>query len=382
MDLGGTVAKHRKKIVVMLAVLAAAYVGGLTLSLLARSSTASPSHHALSAARMAPNAHSPSKALHRGVASTERQGAQLSPMSGPANSASNGAYKSAHVMDRGAINGPATFGANDGSANPSQAKPAYHSPSGGLTPAVTSITGDTPSGIIQTGSLTMSVPKSVGVVSAAAQAENIAAASGGWLAGESSVSTSTGITVTLKVPSGKRFGGVIAKIEGIPGFKLLASSISSRDVSLHFVDLYARLKLLKAQRGQILVLLPQAQTIDETVHWQNVISGLQNRINQIEGQIQYLDHQVSWATITATFKQRHAKPVVHHHKHHKVRPGIVSAALGQAGGSFLAVVAGVIIVAGYALPLSILAFTGYGVYLASRRLFPAWRRPARVTEPV
>ena len=74
--------------------------------------------------------------------------------------------------------------------------------------------------------------------------------------------------------------------------------ISGQDVSAQYVDLQARLANEEAQRNAMVALLQRAQSVSDIIAIQNQLGQITQQIEQLKGQIQYLDHNTSFSTVT------------------------------------------------------------------------------------
>jgi uncharacterized protein DUF4349 len=82
--------------------------------------------------------------------------------------------------------------------------------------------------------------------------------------------------------------------------KVQSEHITGQDVSAQYVDLQARLANEEAQRDAMLALLAQAKTINDIITVQNQLGQITQQIEQLKGQIQYLDHNTAYSTIAVT----------------------------------------------------------------------------------
>jgi hypothetical protein len=76
--------------------------------------------------------------------------------------------------------------------------------------------------------------------------------------------------------------------------------ISGQDVSAQYVDLQARLANEEAQRDAMLVLLKRAQSISDIITIQTQLGQITQQIEELKGQIQYLDHNTAFSTISVS----------------------------------------------------------------------------------
>lgn len=149
--------------------------------------------------------------------------------------------------------------------------------------------------------------------------------------------------VTIRVPS-KSFDDAITAVKALG--KVNSINIKADDVSEEYVDLQSRLKNLQAQEGQLLTIMAKAQTVAEILAVQQQLTSVQGEIEVIKGRMQYLDNRVDFSTINITIQEPGA-----------VVPaadewGFVTA-LRTAAKAFIAVLNGLIIALGGALPIII-----------------------------
>jgi hypothetical protein len=132
-----------------------------------------------------------------------------------------------------------------------------------------------------------------------------------------------------------------------------SSSVTGRDVTAQYIDYQAHLEILRARRTVLLRLMNQATTIGETISVENVLNDVELQIDQIEGQLRFLDAQVAESTIEVDLQEQHAAHAaaiaasVHNPSLHR--------AFDRAIQGLLAVLATVIVGLGYLVPVSILA---------------------------
>lgn len=106
----------------------------------------------------------------------------------------------------------------------------------------------------------------------------------------------TGV-ITFMVPAGK-FDDTIDQLSKLG--KVQNEHISGQDVSAQYVDLQARLANEEAQRDAMLVLLHRAQSISDIIAIQTQLGQITQQIEQLKGQINYLDHNTSFSSVTVS----------------------------------------------------------------------------------
>ena len=104
----------------------------------------------------------------------------------------------------------------------------------------------------------------------------------------------TGV-ITFMVPADK-FDDTIDAVAKLG--KVQNEHISGQDVSAQYVDLQARLANEEAQRNAMLALLARAQSVQDIITVQNQLGQITQQIEELKGQIQYLDHNTSFSTVT------------------------------------------------------------------------------------
>jgi hypothetical protein len=109
----------------------------------------------------------------------------------------------------------------------------------------------------------------------------------------------TGV-VTFMVPADK-FDETIDQVSQLG--KVQTEHISGQDVSAQYVDLQARLANEEAQRDAMLVLLHRAQKIEEIIQIQTQLGQITQQIEELKGQIDYLDHNTSFSTVTVNLME-------------------------------------------------------------------------------
>ncbi|HLQ62818.1 MAG TPA: DUF4349 domain-containing protein [Candidatus Acidoferrales bacterium] len=139
--------------------------------------------------------------------------------------------------------------------------------------------------------------------SALSQLRALVRLQGGYVSGTSAQADSDRIrtgTVTFQVPVG-RFDDTIDQVAKLG--RLRALDISAQDVSTQYVDLQARLSNAEAQRDAYLALLRQARSIADMIAIQQQLGQVTSQIEQLKGQLNYLEHATTYATISATLRE-------------------------------------------------------------------------------
>ena len=158
--------------------------------------------------------------------------------------------------------------------------------------------------VIQIASLTLSVPKG-DFEAAVDRARMIAAGLGGFV---TSSSASQGAdqrlvrgTLVIRVPE-RSYAQAMSQLAKLG--KVEAREESGQDVSQQYVDLEARARHLEAVERQLLTFLNKTTTIADALVVQDRLNNVQLQLEEVRGQLRYLDDQTSFATITLNVAER------------------------------------------------------------------------------
>ncbi|MFA5075948.1 MAG: DUF4349 domain-containing protein [Patescibacteria group bacterium] len=102
--------------------------------------------------------------------------------------------------------------------------------------------------------------------------------------------------IVIRVPATK-FGETVSKIKELAK-EVEREEIESKDVTERFVDLEARLHNYQAEEARYLEIMNKAVTIDETLKVSRQLSAVREKIETLQGQLQYLSRQVEMSTIS------------------------------------------------------------------------------------
>ena len=162
-------------------------------------------------------------------------------------------------------------------------------------------------------------------------------------------------TLVLRVPVAS-FEQAVNDLEALG--RVRHEDISGKDVSREYVDLTARLRNATAQEAVLLRLMDEAQTVVDTIRVQRELEGIQLTIETLRGQLRYLEDQTAMSTITVWLGEaRNAPPAP---------VGTLAQAWEQSAHAFLAVVAAIIVGAGFVLPLAVVLVLGLVVFRVLR----------------
>ncbi|CAN5899187.1 hypothetical protein BH23ACT12_BH23ACT12_15020 [soil metagenome] len=153
--------------------------------------------------------------------------------------------------------------------------------------------------------------------------------------------------LTIRVPS-DRFEEAVGRLKGLG--KVTAEDRSGQDVSKQFVDLEARLKQAKAEEAFFLRLMDEARGISDMIQVQSQLSGVQLRIEEIQGQLNYLRDQTALSTISVRVYEPGA-PV-------SGNPQPLANAWDSAIDGFQSVIGGLVVALGWLAPFGLIALAG------------------------
>jgi len=193
----------------------------------------------------------------------------------------------------------------------------------------------------------------------------IARRNGGFVLSSSSRDERTG-TLTLRIPA-KRFDDTMLALRGLAGEldgRVDSQNITGEDVTAEFVDLGARLDILKQRRSLLRTLQNDATTSAEILRLSGLIENTQLEIENIQGRLNFLKDQVAEATIQVEVRERHAPG--EEAGTDPENPSLTdSFELGVQG--FLRVIGAIVVGLGYLIPVAVVAGAVYGVIRLVRR---------------
>ena len=101
-------------------------------------------------------------------------------------------------------------------------------------------------------------------------------------------------TITIRVPQ-PEFFNVFERIKSLR--KVLNENAGSEDVTERFIDLEARLKRAAREESSPLSLLERAEKVSEILTIEQELSHIRTELEQVQGQINFLERRVRLATI-------------------------------------------------------------------------------------
>ncbi len=107
-------------------------------------------------------------------------------------------------------------------------------------------------------------------------------------------------TITIGIPV-DQFERILTRLRAL-SVKVLDETASGEDVTNQFVDLQSQVTNLEATRDRIKSFLEQAQTVDEALRINQELSNVENQIESLKGQMNYLQDRSAFSTITVNFE--------------------------------------------------------------------------------
>ena len=196
---------------------------------------------------------------------------------------------------------------NNGSTNPAPARSGTDQTSGGGTaygPTSTLPIAQGPK-VIRQAQLAVSV-KSGAFDSTLSDVRRLVQLQGGFISGtdaQANPSTNDSIrtgVVSFMVPADK-FDDTIDQLSKMG--RVQNEHISGQDVSAQYVDLQARLANAEAQRNAMIALLRKAQSVQDIIAVQTQLGQITEQIEQLKGQIAYLDHNTTYSSISVSIAE-------------------------------------------------------------------------------
>lgn len=242
--------------------------------------------------------------------------------------------------------------------------------SSGVSADAKAVAGPTPAGhgsvapaqarVVKTATLDVSVRRDA-VAKVADAVGHVAAGQGGYVAEvERNSGAAKSATLTVRVPA-TAYDATLRELRRLG--KVTGESLGGHDVTGTIVDLDARLRSLRVQEQALNALMTKANTVGETLQVAQTVGEVRTQIEQLAAQQAQLVDQADFATITVNVLGPHAAI----DSTPSTQPLLVKS-FKRASAGALAVLGGVIVVVGYALPTGSLAALVYGLWrLASRR---------------
>lgn len=193
----------------------------------------------------------------------------------------------------------------------------------------------------------------------------IARRNGGFVLESSSRDERSG-ALTLRVPA-KRFDDTMLALRALSGQldgEVEFQDITGQDVTAEFIDLQARLDILKDRRELLLDIQADATSTSEILRLAALIDDVQLQIENIQGRLNFLKDQVAEATIKVEVRERDVQ--AEDPGSDPENPSLADS-FELAVQGFLRIIGAVVIGLGYLIPLGVIALIGWGVVRLVRR---------------
>jgi len=102
-------------------------------------------------------------------------------------------------------------------------------------------------------------------------------------------------SISIRVPD-EQFDSTRVVLRKL-AIRVQSESTNAQDVTEQYTDIQARLKNAQATENQYVSILSQAKTVDDTLKVYNALSQVRQQIEQLQGQIQYLERTSSMSLI-------------------------------------------------------------------------------------
>ncbi|MGE5248854.1 MAG: DUF4349 domain-containing protein [Bacteroidota bacterium] len=109
-------------------------------------------------------------------------------------------------------------------------------------------------------------------------------------------------TLTIGMPV-EQFERALTRLRGL-SVQVLDETASGEDVTDQYVDLESQLTNLEATRERIKSFLADAKNVDEALRINQQLSDIERQIEQIKGQINYLQDRSAFSTITVNLEPK------------------------------------------------------------------------------
>jgi hypothetical protein len=185
---------------------------------------------------------------------------------------------------------------------------------------------------------------------------------GGFVISSSTNNDRSG-TFVLRIPA-KRFDRAVGEIRDL-ATHVRFQEIRGDDVTAEFIDQQARLRILLARKALLFDLFQRATTTEEILRMSSQLDDVQLRIEQIQGQLRFINDQVAESTLRVSIQEQNAPKAAT--TTDVDNPDLGSSVdLGVQG--FLRIVGAVIVGLGYLIPLTVLgALVWFVVWFVRRR---------------
>lgn len=108
-------------------------------------------------------------------------------------------------------------------------------------------------------------------------------------------------TITVRVPEA-HFQDFLTDSEG-EASEVVGRNVTGQDVTEQYVDLKARLKSKRAVEERLLAFMKDAEKTEDLLKISSDLAVVQEEIEQLTGQMKYLENQTSYSTVAITLSQ-------------------------------------------------------------------------------
>jgi Domain of unknown function (DUF4349) len=236
----------------------------------------------------------------------------------------------------------------------------FPEPSPGPKGPVTRSSADL-SKIVRDGTIALSVPDG-SFQTKLARIVAIAHANGGFVLTSQTQGPTTG-TLTIRIPA-SRFDAAIGQIGELGTVE--SSSVTGKDVTNLYIDYKAHLKNLIGRRTVLRGLMARTTTIGESLTVESELEDVQLQIDQIQGELRFLNDQVAESTLTVDVREASA-PAGESQTDGEIQNPSLSRAWDRAVQGFFGIIATIIVGLGYLLPLTVIAGVIFAIVTLVRR---------------
>ncbi len=273
--------------------------------------------------------------------------------------------------DLGVTEGPATTLAPPSPGANSDAAGGAESASPGLGVADVPASGPR---VVRTADLQISVGDGE-MVAVVDRAADVAARHGGFVTSSSTVTADADLggasgEVTIRVPVAE-FDAARRELAALGTVE--QAVVRGDDVTAQLVDLGARIRSLQAEEDAYRALLAQARSVGDIITVQDQLFAVRTEIEQLQAQEASLGSAADLSTIRLVVVEPGAEvlpPPV------EEQPGVLARGLERGVGGTLAVLAGTLVVLGYAIPVAALGLLAWMVVALVRRARRRGHSPA------
>ena len=161
--------------------------------------------------------------------------------------------------------------------------------------------------IVKTATLDLQVPHATLRV-AVNRVTGVAGGLGGYVANSETSYDTTNPTaqITVRVPV-HDFETAIARLDALPGVKVLGGSENGTDVTARYADLQAQLTAATRCRDALLVVLSRAETIGDILAVRDRLTAAETEVERLQGRINVLADQAALSSLAVTLSEKPAR---------------------------------------------------------------------------